>query len=119
MFVEREALGDRGDLLGQRGAARIELRREGGGDDRADLAQIVGAQAARGERRRADPQRTSTRSAPTWAASPNEIDSRAGTGVSLWAVTASCAAVPNALTRFIDTFTLRPYGNGAARNYQQ
>jgi hypothetical protein len=48
------AVGDRGDAFGHVVAALGERRRERGGDQVADLAEVVGLQAARGERAGAD-----------------------------------------------------------------
>ena len=53
VLVERVAVGELGHALGQLGAARLEGRRQCGGDDPADLGEVVGLQAARGQCRRA------------------------------------------------------------------
>jgi hypothetical protein len=56
VLVEGEAVGDGADALGELVAARVELGRERGRDDRADLAEVVVAEPARGQRRGPDAQ---------------------------------------------------------------
>src|SRR5436305_2630864 len=56
VLVERVAIGDRVDAVGQLGLALLEARRERRGDDPADLDEVLGLQAAGGERRGADAQ---------------------------------------------------------------
>src|SRR3954451_22084754 len=56
VLVERVAVRDRVDAVGELGLAVLEARDEGGGDDLADLDEVVGLQAAAREGRRADAQ---------------------------------------------------------------
>ena len=56
MLVERVALGDRAHALGQLGLRGLERRRQRRRDDAPDLVEVVGLQAAGGQRAGADAQ---------------------------------------------------------------